>query len=266
MRHFVFFVVIAIATSPSIADQQQKPATEEKQAAQNAVPQTSPVTLVVNQATSNEKTQSTDTKPKNRPPIYSNWALVIVAGIAAFAGFKNLGELRKQSALMTRSVEATEANVILQKIAQRQWVDTRNFAISTPYEDAPKLAQITFKVTNPTRAPIRLWLIRITSVEGESNAQGFPGNTLLTPGHPYTFSGAVSLNEAQFASFKSPVGLILTIRVSIIYIDALQDSWEQKSIVTLQQGPSTMGHTKASDYFHTLHDVKLPTNPTETEH
>jgi hypothetical protein len=260
MRLLLAFAALLLTISPATANQKQSQPAEQNAERQNAVPVT--VNIIQNAPPSPEQKEPTKNKSHDWyewfwPPIWSNWAVVVVAAIAAYAGFSNLRELKVQSHAMTKSATATENSVNLQKIALRQWVDTQNFTTSIPYGDSPNLLQVSFRVVNPTPIPIRLWFIQITSSGGQNNAQGFPRNTLLTPSHPYTFSGGIALTDGQLAKIKSIEGLVLPIKVSIIYIDAVRDSWEQVFSLVLHRNVSTMGQVHVSDYSHTIREVKI---------
>ena len=90
-------VVLLAVASPAILYQQKQPSSPKDNGAQNLTTQGSPVTVVVNEpSTQNEKERPKD-KPRKGPPIYSNWALVVVASIAAWAALRNIRELQKQS-------------------------------------------------------------------------------------------------------------------------------------------------------------------------
>lgn len=57
----------------------------------------SPVTVVVNQPPAPAQTNCPQQQPQNGPPIYSNWVLAVLAGIAAWAGLRTFGQIRRQS-------------------------------------------------------------------------------------------------------------------------------------------------------------------------
>jgi len=218
--------------------------------------------------------QEPQTKPEQNSPynalydcLYRAYLIATIMGvIGALIGivviFLQTRATQEAAKATAKSAKATEDSVNLQKVAQRQWVDTKRFTTTTPYPENPNLLQVSFEVVNPTSAPLRLWLVGITSAGGESNAQGFPKNTLLTPNHPYIFSGAITLTDSQLAKYKSPEALILPLKGFVIYIDALNDSWEQRFSLMLICNGIVAGDVLTTEYTHTLHKVELP----ETRH
>jgi hypothetical protein len=122
MRLFAVVALVAFAFSPSAADQQKSQSTEQNPATQNTPSQPSPVTIIVNQPSAQSGKDSSTEKPRNGPPIYSNWALVIVAGFAAIAGLRSLYFIKKQAEETEKAANAARDSALAVVNAERAWV------------------------------------------------------------------------------------------------------------------------------------------------
>jgi hypothetical protein len=115
-------LLILFALSPSPSNQQKSQPTEQNPATQQTPSPSSPVTVVVNQPSPSERQDSTAAKTKNGPPIYSNWALVIVALLAACAGLRSLHFIKQQAIQTEKAANAARDNASAVINSERAWV------------------------------------------------------------------------------------------------------------------------------------------------
>jgi type II secretory pathway pseudopilin PulG len=157
MRLFAVLALAFFTLLPSAKDQQKGQSTKQNTVAQNTPSQTSPVTVIVNQPTNPERKDSPAEKPKNGPPIYSNWALVIVAGLAAIAGLRSLHFLKRQAIETEKAANAARDNALAVINAERAWlmVDVTNTPgySSGGYSSGNTYADITLICTNDGATP-----------------------------------------------------------------------------------------------------------------
>ncbi len=121
MRYFGALAVILIAL-PTGADKQQSQPAKQQATTQHCPQPTNPVIVVVNPPRASGQRDSTDTKTHNGPPIYSNWALVIVTFLAAVAALLSLHFIRMQAVSTEKAANAANNNAIAVINAERAWV------------------------------------------------------------------------------------------------------------------------------------------------
>jgi len=185
----------------------------------------------------------------------SGWtiAYVLCTVILSIVGIATLVVLISQIIELRKQVR-------LQERGLRQWIDTRNWQASIPQHTRPQMLEIAVDIVNPTKAPIVLLLIKITTSGGQVSATGFPKNTLLIPGIPLTYRAYMNMSKEQGENYRSDTGLILQVEGSITYIDSPKDEWQQQFFLMLGCHHGLI-QANPSDYTHTLHEVKMLYDP-----
>jgi hypothetical protein len=165
MRLFVLCVVFFLV-SPSATDKQQSKPAEQQAATENTANQSSPVTVVVNQPSTEENRNRAKQKPEDGPPIYSNWALVIVAAFAAFAGLRTLHFIRMQAESTEKAANAANDNARAVINAERAWVTTE----LTWDHLSPKIAYLRSSEPDKVSESISVNVLLTCSNDGKSLA------------------------------------------------------------------------------------------------
>lgn len=127
MRLFVIAILLFSLPSPAATDKQKSGADEQHQSTTPALNQTSPVTVVVNQPTSQPQKEPAENKLRDRdnglwPPIWSNWALILVAALGAGAAFQSLGQIKRQAKSTEDAAKAASDNALAVVNAERAWI------------------------------------------------------------------------------------------------------------------------------------------------
>jgi hypothetical protein len=112
---------------PASGNQEQRQPHEQNANTAPAFNPSVPVTAVVNQQPPPLQTETTQTKTHNWyewfwPPIWSNWALVLVAACAAKAAFVSLGEIKRQADSTEKAANAARDNALALIKAERAWI------------------------------------------------------------------------------------------------------------------------------------------------
>ena len=107
---------------PSVANQQQQPTNGKDGSTANLPSQGSPVTVIVNQPTPPAQADHPQQKSRRGPPIYSNWVLAALAGIAAWAGLRNLRQIKIQSKATQDAAKAASDNAEAVMRGERAWL------------------------------------------------------------------------------------------------------------------------------------------------
>lgn len=97
MRLLFSFALFLLTISPPAPDKQHSQPDEQHATTQNAPVPTSPVTVIVNQPPTQEHQPTPEHKPKNGPPIWSNWALVVVAFGTGILALRSLHQIKRQA-------------------------------------------------------------------------------------------------------------------------------------------------------------------------
>jgi len=122
MRLFVTVLLLLSFPSPSTGNKQQSKTQENQDAAAPATAPTSPVTVVISQPPAEPQTPGAQANSQYPyewfwPPVWSNWALVIAAAIAATAAIHTLRAIDNQVVEMRKTGEQTD-KLIKENIAQ----------------------------------------------------------------------------------------------------------------------------------------------------
>jgi hypothetical protein len=116
MRLFAVIAVALITLSPVFRDKQSTQSQKQTSDGPN-IPAPSPVTVFVNQTTPQTQKEGPQNNVHNGPPIWSNWALVLVAALAALAAIKTLRAIEAQVTEMRNTGKQTD-KLITENIAQ----------------------------------------------------------------------------------------------------------------------------------------------------
>jgi hypothetical protein len=155
-------------------------------------------------------------------------------------------------------IKELRKQVRLQERGLRQWVNTSHWEAGLTGRmsaNGERVLEISFRVSNVTRAPITLKLVRAESEEHRDSLEtgnAFPENTMLLPISPYRHSFRISLTDEEYSNYVEK-GIMLPITGMIFYTDALGDAWTQRFQLLLATSPSS---DWTSNYFHVLGSVK----------
>lgn len=152
MRLFAIAIVAAVICLPAVGNQQQTPADKKDGGVANQPNQASPVTVVISQPNTQTEQARPCEQPRKGPPIYSNWVLAAVAGIAAFAGFLNLGQIKRQAKATEDAANGALLTAKAAINAERAWL--RPWVETTDGSQAP--CTYNLKATNDGKTPARI--------------------------------------------------------------------------------------------------------------
>jgi hypothetical protein len=124
MRLFAVVALIAFAALPSAGNKQQSQAAEHDGQPQVTAPNPVTVNVVQNSPPAPQNAEAAQAESHNWrewfwPPIWSNWALILVAGFAAAAAFGTLSQIKKQSASTEKAANAARDNALAVINAER---------------------------------------------------------------------------------------------------------------------------------------------------
>ena len=136
---------------PAVGNQQQAPAKKKDGGNQNQS-SPNPVTAVISQPCTQTQKDSPCEQPRKGPPIYSNWALVFVAGVAAIAGFLNLGQIKKQSKATEDAAKAASENAEAVMRGERAWL-LIDILEPDDYFTIDPVPRFKYRVTNYGKTP-----------------------------------------------------------------------------------------------------------------
>jgi hypothetical protein len=178
----------------------------------------------------------------------SGWtiAYVFITAVLGLLGAGTLWVLIYQTTTLGKQVR-------LQERGQRQWVNTSEWQAGFTDMWSPDhrpVLEITFKVSNITKAPITINIIRAASQQHEpiGGDSGWAKNTMLLPDNPFRHSFWVALTKEEHSNYTRD-GVLLNIVGNVVYTDALEEMWSQSFQLTLVACPTSI---VTSEYFHTL--------------
>jgi hypothetical protein len=122
MRLFANTLILTVALLPTAPNKKESQTTEQNAASQNSTNPSSPVTVVVNQPATPEHQNVPHDKPKNGPPIWSNWALVSVAVGTGILALRSPNQIKRQAKATEDAATAAKTSADAVINAERAWV------------------------------------------------------------------------------------------------------------------------------------------------
>lgn len=167
-RHLLTAAVLCLFLLPSTAQQQQKPRGGKGDVGK-PVPASPSEPFVIGEQhfgaaeeRDSPKNQAQDRAEWFRPPVWSNWALVLAAIWAGRIGLKTLRAIREQTQETSRSAKAAEDSAAFLLQSERAWLTV---TVENP-EEPPEKAQfvwIEVPIANRGKTPARIKSVLATS-------------------------------------------------------------------------------------------------------
>jgi hypothetical protein len=207
MRSLHLAALLLLFISPSATYAQQDKAQQNQHGASVSANPCPPVNVTISQPTAEPQRDTSKTQTTNRyewfwPPMWSNWALVIIAAITARAAIRNLGAIEDQVSEMRKTGSQTE-QLIRENIAQSKSMTesvqeaarsaTAMEGVAASLEitagASQKAAEVGQKTVEGLRQQMRAWLtVTINAGVAQDRSQGLKFdarplivNTGLTP-------------------------------------------------------------------------------------